>query len=251
VEHDWAAASVHVFPVLRPEGTHGTMLAEVDSDALAAEGLKKHALPLVDPGPAGLAVAYALRSAAYDVLVPWWSSVVSGTGVQLYIGQATYKISTWGDPEEMPRHLVLNRSHAVAGDIHYSIKELLANPLGFADRLRTDFYRNPALVPTSPRLIGPAPGMPTGVTAVRTANGIEVSWTAPTGTAPTYYAVYRADGSGCGIDAGRNLLATRRAGSGVQRFTDTAPPPIGQVTYLVTALSRLHYESVPASGTLF
>jgi uncharacterized protein DUF1444 len=69
VEHDWSAASVHVFPVLRPEGTHGTMLAEVDSDALAAEGLKKHALPLVDPGPAGLAVAYALRSAAYDVLV--------------------------------------------------------------------------------------------------------------------------------------------------------------------------------------
>jgi hypothetical protein len=69
VEHDWAAASVHVFPVLRPEGTHGTMLAEIDSDALAAEGLKKHAQPLVDPGPAGLAVAYALRSPAYDVLV--------------------------------------------------------------------------------------------------------------------------------------------------------------------------------------
>ena len=69
VEHDWTAASVHVFPVLRPEGTHGTMLAEVDPDTLAAEGLKKHALPLVDPGPAGLAVAYALRSPAYDVLV--------------------------------------------------------------------------------------------------------------------------------------------------------------------------------------
>lgn len=69
VEHDWTAASAHVFPVLRPEGTHGTMLAEIDSDTLAAEGLKKHAQPLVDPGPAGLAVAYALRSPAYDVLV--------------------------------------------------------------------------------------------------------------------------------------------------------------------------------------
>jgi hypothetical protein len=69
VEHDWTSASDHVFPVLRPEGTHGTMLAEIDSDALAAEGLKKHAQPLVDPGPAGLAVAYALRSPAYDVLV--------------------------------------------------------------------------------------------------------------------------------------------------------------------------------------
>jgi uncharacterized protein YtpQ (UPF0354 family) len=69
VEHDWTAASAHIFPVLRPEGTHGTMLAEIDADALAAEGLKKHALPLIDPGPAGLAVAYALRSPAYDVLV--------------------------------------------------------------------------------------------------------------------------------------------------------------------------------------
>lgn len=69
VEHDWTAASAHVFPVLRPEGTHGTMLAEMDTDALAAEGLKKHALPLIDPGPAGLAIAYALRSPAYDVLV--------------------------------------------------------------------------------------------------------------------------------------------------------------------------------------
>jgi uncharacterized protein DUF1444 len=69
VEHDWAAASIHVFPVLRPEGTHGTMLADMDPEALAAEGLKKHALPLIDAGPAGLAIAYALRSPAYDVLV--------------------------------------------------------------------------------------------------------------------------------------------------------------------------------------
>lgn len=69
VEHDWTAASAHVFPVLRPEGTHGTMLADMDAETLAAEGLKKHALPLIDPGPTGLAVAYALRSPAYDVLV--------------------------------------------------------------------------------------------------------------------------------------------------------------------------------------
>jgi len=69
VEHDWEAASIHVFPVLRPVGTNGTMLADIDAETLAAEGLKKHALPLIDPGPGGLAVAYALRSAAYDVLV--------------------------------------------------------------------------------------------------------------------------------------------------------------------------------------
>jgi hypothetical protein len=69
VEHDWESASGHIFPVLRPPGTHGTMLAEVDSEQLAQEGLKKHALPLIDPGPADLAIAYALREAAYDILV--------------------------------------------------------------------------------------------------------------------------------------------------------------------------------------
>jgi Protein of unknown function (DUF1444) len=68
-EHDWTSAADHVYPVLRPAGTHGTMLAEIDEAALAQEGLKKHALPLIDPGPADLAVAYVLREAAYDVLV--------------------------------------------------------------------------------------------------------------------------------------------------------------------------------------
>ena len=69
VEHDWQAAADHVYPVLRPAGTHGTKLAEIDSEQLAQEGLKKHALPLIDPGPADLAVAYVLREAAYDILV--------------------------------------------------------------------------------------------------------------------------------------------------------------------------------------
>ncbi|MEE6262704.1 glycoside hydrolase family 10 protein [Plantactinospora sonchi] len=190
-------------------------------------------------------------AAAYDVLVPWWSNVVAGTDVQLYVGQATYRISEWGDAEEMPDHLVLNRSHRVSGDIHYSIRQLLANPLGFADRLRTDFYRYPALVPVNNRLGGTAPGPVRSLAARRVGGGVELTWTAPNGgTAPAYYAVYRADGAGCGVDAARNLLALRRAGSGTQRFTDAAPPPVGQPGYLVTAVSRLHHESAPAAVTL-
>jgi len=68
-EHDWQSAADHIYPVLRPAGTHGTKLAEINSEQLAQEGLKKHALPLLDPGPADLAVAYVLREAAYDILV--------------------------------------------------------------------------------------------------------------------------------------------------------------------------------------
>ncbi len=190
-------------------------------------------------------------AAAYDVLVPWWSQVVAGTRVQLYIGQAAYRIGgstdpAWADPQEMPDHLLLNRQHPeVAGDVYYSIEALMDNRLGFADRLRTEFHAHPALVPASAMTPGTAPGAPGAVTANRVGGGVKLDWNAASG-APAYYAVYRADGAGCGIEAARNLLGTVRG----RTFTDPAPPPVGQVTYYVTALDRTHRESTPRPVTL-
>ncbi|MEO5705139.1 MAG: hypothetical protein ABIR64_09160 [Candidatus Limnocylindrales bacterium] len=68
-EHDWNAALDHVFPALRPAGTHGLLLDDMNESRLAHEGMKKRALPLVDPGPAGLSVVYVLRELAYDVVI--------------------------------------------------------------------------------------------------------------------------------------------------------------------------------------
>lgn len=68
-EHDWAAAQDHIFPALRPGGTHGAPLEELDEARLAHEGMKKHALPVIDPGPADLSTVYVLREASYDVLI--------------------------------------------------------------------------------------------------------------------------------------------------------------------------------------
>jgi uncharacterized protein YtpQ (UPF0354 family) len=68
-EHDWTAAKVRVFPALRPSGTHGAPLGEMNESRLAHEGTKKHALPVVDLGPADLAIVYVLREAAYDVVI--------------------------------------------------------------------------------------------------------------------------------------------------------------------------------------
>jgi uncharacterized protein YtpQ (UPF0354 family) len=68
-EHDWSAASGHVFPALRPSGTHGAQLDELTEERLQQEGMKKHALPIVDPGPADLSMVYVLREPAYDVLI--------------------------------------------------------------------------------------------------------------------------------------------------------------------------------------
>jgi len=68
-EHDWLAAEEILMPVLRPVGTHGTRLADLDTEQLASEGLKTHASPLLDDGPSGLAIGYVLRADAFDVHV--------------------------------------------------------------------------------------------------------------------------------------------------------------------------------------
>ena len=68
-EHDWTAASSRIMPILRPPGTAGTALSGLDPEALAREALKTHASPVLDPGPADLAVAYAMRAESFDVLV--------------------------------------------------------------------------------------------------------------------------------------------------------------------------------------
>jgi hypothetical protein len=68
-EHDWTAASSRILPVLRPPGTAGPMLAGLDRASLAVEGMKRHALPVIDPGPADLAVGYVMRAASFDVIV--------------------------------------------------------------------------------------------------------------------------------------------------------------------------------------
>jgi hypothetical protein len=68
-EHDWARAATLVVPLLRPAGSHGTRLASIDASQLASEGLRSHAMPVVDDGPVDLLIAYAIQAGGFDVLV--------------------------------------------------------------------------------------------------------------------------------------------------------------------------------------
>jgi len=92
--------------------------------------------------------------ADYARLVPWWSALVAGTRVQLFIGQAAYRVGTpgaWSDPLELSRHLAFNRRYPrVRGDIWFSAKDVLANRLNSIGIAAARHYRHPALVPASP-----------------------------------------------------------------------------------------------------
>ncbi len=199
--------------------------------------------------------------AGYDKLVPWWAEVANGSGVQLSIGQAAYKIGSssppaWLEPGEMPSHLALNRSYpAVAGDVYFEISALMDDPLGFSRQLSGDFYAYPALVPEMAHHRGPPPDPPALLGAAPVAGpGVELRWQPVSGgpVSPAYYAVYRFSGTvtgagGCDFGDARNLLATvRGTGGGPVTWTDTAAVPGRPCTYFVTALDRLHHESDPS-----
>ena len=96
-EHDWAVASGHVFPVLRPAGTQGAQLADLDTDQLAHEGMKKHAAVLIDPGPADLSVVYVLRQPSFDVVVNADHLLTWGITAEALRDAAMSNLRTWSE----------------------------------------------------------------------------------------------------------------------------------------------------------
>ena len=69
-ENDWSAAAGALYPLLRPPGTTGTPLAELDPEALVVRGAGHgNTAPIVDDGPAGTVIVFALPSGGFDVIV--------------------------------------------------------------------------------------------------------------------------------------------------------------------------------------
>jgi uncharacterized lipoprotein YddW (UPF0748 family) len=189
--------------------------------------------------------------ADYAKLLPWWAKTVEGTGVQLYIGQADYRIGEsgpWSDPAELDRQLGLNARFKVDGSIHFSATHVRADRLGAVSRYQAAHYARPALVPTATRLKAAPPGAPVLTSARRTGNGaVTLQWRPAAGPAPTAYAVYRADGT----DGDAVLLATLRAtADDVQGWTDATAAAGRRYTYCVTALDRAANESGTHPGIM-
>jgi len=197
--------------------------------------------------------------ADYAKLVPWWSDVVAGTQVQLYVGQADYKIATagqpaaWFDPAEMSRHLTFNESYNVSGDVHFSGVQVRADRLGAVTEYVAEHHSRPALIPTMPQLPGKPLQFPVITQATRSDSGtVSLVWhdTAqgvPFGDAASY-AVYRFDGQvdaqPCDFADASHLIATvRRVGGRAQSYADATAQPGTSYTYYVTALDRLWNES--------
>ena len=102
------------------------------------------------------------KVADYDVLLDWWNKHTYGR--QLYIGQAIYRAGSntaWKSPDELPKQIQELRSYPTTqGSVYFSSKSFEKNPNGWADSLRNNYYRYPALVPPMPWIDNSVPSQP-------------------------------------------------------------------------------------------
>jgi uncharacterized lipoprotein YddW (UPF0748 family) len=246
----WVKLGVSPFAVWRniatdPEGSDTTAGAQTYDDLYAdtRRWVREEWLDYVAPQ---VYWNIGFAPADYAKLVPWWSDQVRGTDVQLYIGQATYKVGTstqdpaWFDPAEMTEHLFLNRQHPeVDGDIYFSAKDVRANRLGHMDIVETDHYAHPALIPVTAGVPGHRPPAPVRLRV----DGDVLRWQG----GGRSYAVYRFDGAdaqvtSCDLADATHLVGTSRA----KTWTDSTAEPGEDYTYVVTSLDRAYRESAPS-----
>ncbi|SNT30004.1 Uncharacterized lipoprotein YddW, UPF0748 family [Streptosporangium subroseum] len=194
-------------------------------------------------------------NADYAKLVPWWSEVAAGTGTQLWIGQAAYKAGVagqpveWFQPDQLTRHLSLNRDHPqVGGDIWYNSGDVRDDRLGSISAVVADHYTRPALSPLLPRLAkGRAPLRPVLLRARRVDGGIELRVLATGKELPFQYAIFRLDRRARPADFtdARHLVAVVPADRHV-RWVD--PAGAKGAYYYVIAVDRPGRQSPPSIG---
>jgi uncharacterized lipoprotein YddW (UPF0748 family) len=177
--------------------------------------------------------------ADYAKLLPWWAKVVAGTGVQLYIGQADYRVGedgAWSDPAELSRQLTLNAQYEANGSVHFSAKSVRADKLGAVTRYQRDHYAGPAIIPTMARLPAAPPPAPTVTEVGRDEAGkVHLSWR---GGAATSFAIYRVDHEATVGETAHLVATVRRSGTGQQTWVDASAARTAPYVYCVTGLDR-------------
>ena len=68
-EHDWNLARDLIRPAFREVGTKGLAMEGITRDTLGQHAMQSHAQPLIDDGPAGLPVVYAMPAGGFDIVV--------------------------------------------------------------------------------------------------------------------------------------------------------------------------------------
>jgi uncharacterized lipoprotein YddW (UPF0748 family) len=235
-----------------PEGSN-TRAGQTNYDDLYADVRKWLRLGWIDYVTPQIYFHIGFDLVDYDTLLRWWQK--NTYGKKLYVGMGTYRIGSpkppqWLEPNQSPRQMRLNRTIPEAqGEVFFSAKSLLNNPLGFSDSLQQNFYRRPAIWPLKSNMIVASPlPAPKLLRPKRKTEGIELRWRwdqkTANAVAPTHYVVYRfleknaintSDGSGI-----YRIISAEQITN--DRYLDQRIEKNQRYYYVVSALDAQHQE---------
>lgn len=192
-------------------------------------------------------------------LAPWWASVSNDR--HIYTGHGVYRSDrgTFGGTlfgaDEVPRQIrFIRETPGVQGSVFFRAKNLHTSPSkGFADSLRTDLYRRPALTPPMAWKDQMAPQPPENLVFDWTGDTeVTLSWNPPAalGDVETRrYAVYRVrtdlpPDEMAVIADGRNLIGV----TSEAQFVDVPTLASEPYYYLVTSVSANSIESTASNS---
>lgn len=245
----WVQFGVSPFGIWRNKDTdpHGSVTSGLQSyDALYADTRGWIRAEIIDYVVPQLYWPQGFETADYAKLVPWWSDTVSGTDVDLYVGQAAYKVGDegWKEEDALSTQLDFNTDHQeVAGDVYFSMTDLNNKASAAIERTVADHYPTPALPPVAAET-DTMPQPVRRLDARSAEDRVELEWGAV--DKARFYAVYRVSAGKtdpCEAIDGRNLLAV--TGAQQQTFTDSAPPA-DPVHYYVTAVDTYRAQGPPS-----
>lgn len=188
------------------------------------------------------------KAADYDELIHWWNDHCTKTN--LYIGEDVERTVKYPDADNPQRHQLAakrtlhNVLPNVKGTVLWYAKAAVDNVGNYGTSLRNNYWRYPALQPTTPWIDDDAPRKVRKLKVIDVNEHRVMCWTAPKAKKwhdeATKYVVYRFDkGEKVNTDDPSKIVAVT---------TDTyvelpEQPHKTQHVYVVTALDRLQNES--------
>jgi len=145
-EHDWTLARDIIRPAFRPVGTHGLAVEGLDRDTLAQHSMQSHAQPLVDDGPAGLPVIYAIPAGGFDIvangdhLLSWGVEPVGLQDAALRNLAARSSSAAWTNEISGERRLISSDTGDGLDAVRILLPEVVAE-LSFSTSLQTSSAR--------------------------------------------------------------------------------------------------------------
>jgi len=205
----------------------------------------------------------------YGKLADWWAEEADKNNRHTYPGHGLYRASsstyssTLFDANEIPRQVRHNRNNEhITGSVFFRSSNITTySSKGFADSLKQNFYRYPALQPVMAWKDTTAPEIPSNFMVDRDLdqqNKFTLNWERPVtmdavndGTpvdSLIKYAVYRVDSlsspnAALAMGNVQNLLAI----TGETMYVDEAPESSEKFWYFVTAVTRNNVESIPSA----